>query len=148
VIPRCVQQPKATSRKRGSLTSINAKGTVSGNNFSGIMADQIILPQHRSKRLAREWKTISAMLRLYCRRHHHAREKLCAECESMLEYARARLDRCRFGAEKPACAKCPVHCYSHERRERIKEVMRYAGPRMLLSHPILSLCHLLDSRRS
>jgi hypothetical protein len=29
-------------------------------------------------------------------------------------------------------------------RERVREVMRYAGPRMLLHHPWLAICHLVD----
>lgn len=32
-------------------------------------------------------------------------------------------------------------------REQIKAVMRYAGPRMLLHHPILALFHMLDGLR-
>ena len=32
-------------------------------------------------------------------------------------------------------------------RARIREVMRYAGPRMLLSHPLMALRHLLDGLR-
>ncbi len=62
-------------------------------------------------------------------------------------YAAARLQKCRFGIQKPTCAKCPVHCYSPQRREQIKEVMRYAGPRMVWTHPVLSLRHWLDSFR-
>jgi hypothetical protein len=29
-------------------------------------------------------------------------------------------------------------------REKIKEVMRYAGPRLIYRHPILAIRHLLD----
>lgn len=96
-------------------------------------------------RLAREWKTIEAMVRLYCKRMHRNRDEVCVECHDLLEYARLRLERCRFGAEKSTCAKCPVHCYQPDRREQIKVVMRFAGPRMLWLHPILSLRHWLDS---
>ncbi len=32
-------------------------------------------------------------------------------------------------------------------RERVRVVMRYAGPRMLFRHPILAVRHLLDERR-
>ncbi|MDI9444206.1 MAG: nitrous oxide-stimulated promoter family protein [Planctomycetota bacterium] len=32
-------------------------------------------------------------------------------------------------------------------RQRVKEVMQYAGPRMLLRHPVLAVRHLLDNRR-
>ena len=98
------------------------------------------------RRLAREWHTISAMIHVYCRDRHHA-HGLCAECVQLRDYAARRLARCRFGVEKPTCANCPVHCYQRERREQIKAVMRYAGPRMLWQHPILSLRHWLDGFR-
>lgn len=95
-----------------------------------------------NRRLAREWKTVSAMLDIYCREKHGG--ALCEECQDLKRYVHLRLERCRFGEEKPTCAKCPVHCYQRDRREQIKEVMRFAGPRMLWEHPWLSLWHLLD----
>jgi hypothetical protein len=94
-------------------------------------------------RLAREWKTMSAMVYCYCR-HKHNGNPLCPECEGLLQYATLRLERCRFGPEKPTCAKCPVHCYQRGRREQIRDVMRFAGPRMLWEHPLLSLRHWID----
>jgi hypothetical protein len=120
-----------------------------------------------SVRLAREWKTMTAMVRIYCRDHHqergrpareliansatHSRDAcstaLCAECRQFLDYAGVRLERCRFGEEKPTCAKCPVHCYQRDRREQARVVMRYAGPRMLWEHPLMSLRHWLDGYR-
>lgn len=96
------------------------------------------------QRLAREWKTVCAMIRIYCRDHHKSTPTQCPECEDLTRYVNQRLDRCHFGTEKPTCAKCPVHCYRSERREQIKTVMRYAGPRMMWEHPWLSLRHLLD----
>ena len=98
-------------------------------------------------RLAREWKTMSAMVRIYCRDHHHPAEGLCAECRQFLDYAGVRLERCRFGEEKPTCANCPVHCYQRDCRELARVVMRYAGPRMMWEHPVMSLRHWLDRFR-
>jgi hypothetical protein len=100
-----------------------------------------------SKRLNREWKTMEAMIRIHCRDRHGATASLCAECQGLLDYANVRLERCRFGAQKPTCAKCPVHCYQRIRREQVKVVMRYAGPRMLWEHPVMSLRHWLDGFR-
>lgn len=100
-----------------------------------------------SKRLAQEWETIAAMISCYCRDHHSTGATLCPECQGLLHYASVRLERCRFGAEKPVCAKCPVHCYQPARREQVRAVMRYAGPRMLWRHPILSLRHWLNGSR-
>lgn len=98
--------------------------------------------QFPNRRLAREWKTVAAMVHIYCREQHGT--PLCGECQGLMRYINLRLDRCRFGADKPTCAKCPVHCYQRDRREQIKDVMRFAGPRILWEHPWLSLCHLLD----
>jgi hypothetical protein len=64
-----------------------------------------------------------------------------------MEYATRRLERCVFGDTKPTCANCVVHCYSAEMREKIRGVMRWAGPRMLLRHPVLGITHLLDGKR-
>ncbi|MGO8700934.1 MAG: nitrous oxide-stimulated promoter family protein [Limisphaerales bacterium] len=100
-----------------------------------------------ANRLAREWKTMSAMVRIYCRDLHGTSDSLCPECAKLCEYAQARLERCRFGEEKPTCANCPVHCYQRARRDQARAIMRYAGPRMLWEHPFLSLRHWLDGFR-
>ena len=99
------------------------------------------------RRITREKKTITAMMAIYCRDHHTDQKGLCAECTSLLDYAHRRLDTCPFQEEKPACNLCEVHCYSALMRERVRDVMRYAGPRMLWPHPILSLGHILDKLR-
>ena len=85
------------------------------------------------------------MIALYCRGHHqHPESQLCQNCQSLAAYAHQRIDHCPFGKGKPTCAKCPVHCYKPDRRDEIRQVMRYAGPRMLLQHPWLAVLHLLD----
>ncbi len=100
------------------------------------------------RRLSRERKTLEAMIRLRCRDVHRPEGGgLCGECRDLLRYAEGRLAKCPFGEEKPTCARCPVHCYRPEMRERIREVMRYAGPRMIREHPWLALMHMLDGFR-
>ncbi|MDZ7750973.1 MAG: nitrous oxide-stimulated promoter family protein [Gammaproteobacteria bacterium] len=99
------------------------------------------------RRIAREKRTISAMVAIYCRHHHATSAVPCEACRTLLAYARRRLEVCPFQEAKPACNHCQVHCYSPTMRERVKEVMRYAGPRMVLRHPVLSVYHLLDARR-
>jgi len=98
-------------------------------------------------RIQREEKTVSAMIELYCRAHHPVADVPCAKCSELRDYALARLDRCPFAAKKPTCAKCPIHCYRADMRVRIKEAMRYSGPRMLRRHPLLAAMHQLDSLR-
>ena len=100
----------------------------------------------RRPRIARETRTVEVMIRLYCRSHHET-DCLCSECSELLDYARERLDRCIFQEGKTTCAKCPVHCFIPEMRERIRATMRYAGPRMTHLHPMLTLFHFIDARR-
>lgn len=100
------------------------------------------------RRLSRERKTLEAMIRIRCRDIHKPEGSgLCGECRDLLGYAEGRLAKCPFGEGKPTCARCPVHCYRPEMRERVREVMRYAGPRMIREHPWLALMHMLEGFR-
>ena len=101
----------------------------------------------RHPRLARELKTVRAMLRIYCHDLHAEDHGLCAGCSALMDYATRRLDRCVFGDDKPTCANCNVHCYSAAMREQVRIVMRNAGPRMLMRHPVLAIAHVIDGRR-
>ena len=75
-----------------------------------------------STRQTREQRVVEQMIRLYCR-HKEGHATLC-----------------------PTCRRCPIHCYRPAMRERIRCIMRWAGPRMLLYHPLAALRHLWDER--
>lgn len=99
-------------------------------------------------RLGRERHTMAKMVEIYCNsRHQHPDLALCADCQEFLDYADVRLEKCPYGADKPTCANCPIHCYKPERREQARTIMRYSGPRMLLRHPWLTIVHQLDGFR-
>lgn len=124
----------------------------------------------------REQEIVSQMIALYCKGNHSAhrsvslrerggemrqmregaalRERgsgewwdLCPECAELEAYAHARSERCPFMEEKTFCSNCTVHCYRPEMRERIRTVMRYAGPRMLFHHPVMAIRHMIESQR-
>ena len=98
-------------------------------------------------RITREKKTIEAMVRIYCKNQHESKGELCPECSELFEDAKMRLDKCPFQEKKSTCGKCLVHCYQPQMREKIKKVMRHAGPRMLWHHPILAMHHVIDGRK-
>ncbi len=97
----------------------------------------------------RELRELASFVRTFChgKRHlgraafdwAHARVppprdavvELCRDCAELLAYAVQRRLRCPYDP-KPMCKRCPTHCYAAAQRERIREVMRYAGPRLLL----------------
>lgn len=123
----------------------------------------------------REQEIVSQMIALYCKGNHSAhrsapprerggetrqvpegaalRERgsgerwdLCPECAELEAYAHARSERCPFMEEKTFCSNCTVHCYRPEMRERIRTVMRYAGPRILFHHPVMAIRHMIESQ--
>jgi predicted amidophosphoribosyltransferase len=95
----------------------------------------------------REKNTIRHMIGMYCRARHHMQNTLCAECNQLLDYSTACIDRCPYKEGKPTCAKCPIHCYKPAMREKIRRVMRYAGPRMMIFHPVLAFLHFAGDLR-
>lgn len=98
-------------------------------------------------RIEREKETVSQMIRIYCR-HKEGNKQLCDDCKKLLEYAHRRLDGCKFGERKSTCKQCPIHCYRPDMKRKIRDVMRYAGPRMLLFHPWAALRHLWQEKMS
>lgn len=112
------------------------------------------------KKREKEIKIISLMVRIYCRGNKHTCYKnglfsvfgeaetiLCEECTKLLEYAIDRTKKCPFMETKTFCSNCKVHCYNKPEREKIKRVMRYAGPRLILYHPVLIIKHLFKSKK-
>ncbi|MGM3175459.1 nitrous oxide-stimulated promoter family protein [Dickeya lacustris] len=98
------------------------------------------------KRIQREMRTVQAMLILYERAFPAPADEV-NYYTTLRDYAFNRLSKCPYGEEKPACKQCPIHCYQPAKRDAIKVIMRWAGPRMLLHHPILAIRHLLDDRK-
>jgi hypothetical protein len=98
-------------------------------------------------RIRRESRTVKAMIYHYCHAHHRT-SQLCPDCAELWEYARQRLEKCPFQETKTVCADCSIHCYRAEMRERVREVMRYSGPRMLLKHPVLAIRHVIDGKKA
>lgn len=95
----------------------------------------------------REKKIVSQMIALYCKKKHHSGSGLCRECEELDTYARMRSDKCPFMETKTFCSNCKVHCYKPEMREKIREVMRFSGPRMIFYHPIVAVRHLIETKK-
>jgi len=93
-------------------------------------------------KIRQEQATISRMLRIYCRAQHRTTADLCPQCQELESYAHARLERCLFMPEKPTCANCPVHCYQEPFRQKMREVMRFAGPKLIFQDPIAAMRHL------
>ena len=100
-----------------------------------------------SEKREREKKVVSLMIRLYCKKKHRTKTDLCEECKALKEYARLRSDKCPFMETKTFCSNCKVHCYKPEMREKIREVMRFSGPRMVWYHPVLAVRHVIESKR-
>lgn len=100
----------------------------------------------QSKR-EREKQTVSYMIALYCRKKHKTGSGLCPACAELDAYARSRSDKCPFMETKTFCSNCRVHCYRPDMREKIREVMRFSGPRMLFVHPVMAVRHVIETKK-
>ena len=94
-----------------------------------------------------EKRTVALMIRLYCQKKHGAKKTLCPECQALCDYAMLRSDKCPFMETKTFCSNCKVHCYRPDMREKIREVMRFSGPRMIFYHPIMAVRHVVESNK-
>ena len=99
------------------------------------------------ERRAREKNTLKQMIAMYCHGQHGTKGELCQECRELMDYAIVRLDKCPYEEDKSTCAKCPTHCYKPVMRDRVREVMRYSGPRMAYKHPMSAIHHFVDGRK-
>ncbi|MEA4812685.1 MAG: nitrous oxide-stimulated promoter family protein [Anaerolineaceae bacterium] len=92
-----------------------------------------------------EKNTLLTVIDFYCNRKHGTKGEICLECNALKAYATKQLDNCIFLLQKPTCAQCPLHCYSPERRQQIRKVMRYAAPRFYFLHPYKAFKHIWHS---
>lgn len=95
-------------------------------------------------RVQKEADIVRIMIDMYCKGNHSSNIVLCNECEELATYAESRALNCKFGNKKPVCGKCKIHCYKPSMREKIKKVMRYSGPRMIIKHPVVLAMHAMD----
>lgn len=88
-----------------------------------------------------EKKVVHKMISVYCKAKHNTKQHLCEDCQQLFDYAFQRLERCPFGEKKPTCGSCSIHCYKTDMKIKIKEIMRFSGPRMLFLNPIYTVKH-------
>jgi hypothetical protein len=103
---------------------------------------QIIKTAFLARNTERELDTIYKMVKIYCKSNHKTSKVLCSNCQDLFDYAKDRTVNCIFGDDKPECSLCEVHCYKKEKREEIRQIMRFSGPRMIYNHPILAIVHV------
>lgn len=88
---------------------------------------------------------LAKFVNIYCRENHQGAEKLpfvykgknaeeldlpsmelCADCFKLLNHGIVKRSMCPMDP-KPACKKCPNHCYHPIYREKVREVMKFSG---------------------
>ena len=98
------------------------------------------------KKIQKEKDVVELMIRIYCKGHKHSGLP-CQSCRELIDYVNQRIERCPFMETKTYCNNCKVHCYKADMRSKIKEVMRYSGPRILFSHPLMVIDHVYQEMK-
>jgi hypothetical protein len=91
-----------------------------------------------SRRLAREWKALNALVRIYNRLLPPRANRL--QRDELLDYTRERFLACPFGLAKPLCTNCGFHCFEPARRAQLQAAVSRALPHLCWRHPWLSTC--------
>ena len=94
-------------------------------------------------KIEKEEQVVTLMINIYYKHCKDARNKE-DERDDLLNYVKLRLSKCPFGDNKTFCSNCKIHCYLPEYRDKIKKVMRYSGPRMMIYHPIIAIKHVVE----
>jgi len=107
----------------------------------GIIIHMEDVTRHQKKDI----RLIGKFVEVYCAGKHGTAERsqvslpagleartLCRECAAFLEYAVLKRLKCPLEAEKPTCKHCRIHCYDRTRREKVREIMGYAGRRLMM----------------
>jgi len=93
-------------------------------------------------RVPDDYETIKIMIGIYCYDLHDGKV-LCNQCQELLNYSLEKLKHCPLNNKRTTCGKCHIHCYRPDMKAKIREIMRYSGPRMLKRHPVLAIRHLI-----
>ncbi len=115
--------------------------------------------QARAAQLERDLRTLVRFIEIYCKGKHPQdlrkpvnlkthdvvtlaghEVSLCPECQKLVTHALVKRSTCPMDP-KPACKHCPNHCYHPTYRQKIREVMKYSGKRMLLTARLDYLIH-------
>ncbi len=109
-----------------------------------------------TKRQKKDIRLLAGFVRLYCAGHHDETSRvdvrlpaglgtvpLCGECGQLLSYAVSKRLSCPLEGEKPSCKRCRIHCYGDRERKKIRQVMAWAGKRMIMSGRLAYLWHYL-----
>ena len=105
-------------------------------------------PDDKTSKIIKDAEVLAEFINIYCSDRHESAEKgpswravpweyisssaisFCAECRKLLLHAVSKRAICPYDP-KPSCKKCETHCYAPGYRDRIREVMRYSGMRLI-----------------
>lgn len=103
------------------------------------------------KRIDRDRRTLEAIGQIYCSGNHASAAKdsggMCSSCRDAIEGTLARTASCPNGHDSN-CQDCPIKCQRGDARARIRTIMAYAAPRMMLKHPIMTCEYLYKKLRA
>lgn len=101
----------------------------------------------KKSKLKNQQNQIEIMITMYCKKYHTSKDILCDKCKNLLNYANKKVSNCPYIENKPNCKNCPTKCYNKDMQKDIIKVMRYSGPRLIFSHPIMAIDHIINLLR-
>ncbi|MFO7983179.1 MAG: nitrous oxide-stimulated promoter family protein [Desulfuromonadales bacterium] len=116
--------------------------------------------QELTRKEVKDLKVLALFTSVYCHAHHDGEKgpfdtessalpdlglkhrTFCSECSKFLAYAVTRRLKCPLDP-KPTCKHCHVHCFRPGHREKVREIMRFSGQRLIRRGRLDLLWHYL-----
>ena len=103
-------------------------------------------PPEQVNNVPKEKENIRKTFGVYCHSHHNTdSDKLCPKCNALLTTVFTKMSRCPYGISKPICDRCETPCFGENATKEFLNVMQSSQKKMLLSHPIMTVKHKLQS---
>jgi hypothetical protein len=106
-----------------------------------------------TRRQKKDIRLLGRFTEVWCEGHDHQNREpfmlpneagtlmLCHSCLEFMDYAVKKRLRCPIEAEKPSCKHCRIHCYANPQRQLVRQIMAYAGKKLILQGRIDYLWH-------
>ena len=95
----------------------------------------------------REKRTVALMIRLYCRKKHGTKKIFVPNAKHFRSMRCSAVINAPLWKPRPFALTAVCIVTSRKCVKKIREVMRFSGPRMILHHPVMAVRHVIESKK-
>ena len=146
---------KISARKRADKTVVlvshrqSTMRIADTDLFGGAREDELMSEVRPTKREREKRDGIRDDSPVLPQKPPHSQADCVAECAALdsLCHGRGVEQVPVYGDQDLLLQLLSVHCYKPDMREKIREIMRFSGPRMIFHHPMTAITHVIETKK-